>query len=201
MTDSPFNIQGPPELVRCKPGTVLAVRTSGFAGTWIRIGAALRGIPNLDNHIVVVHHVDSNGIVWGLEGKPGGVGWVNCANYFAGANGKYVVSNWRQPLTPSQRTNICAVTATMLKTPYDWTAIEQDAIDDLHLPELWGEKWNGQTPGHVVCSSLAAWAYHDVVAAGPYDDAFTGVKGGVLGRLPHIQPGDWTKWAIEKNYN
>lgn len=210
MTNTPeipqrtFNLQGPPELVRCKIGTVLAVRTGGLAGWWIRFGAAWRNLPNLDNHIVIVHHVDSSGTVWGIEGQPGGVGWVDCANYFYGVNGSYVVSNWRQPLSLQERSSVAKICESMLHVAYDWPAIAADALNDLRLPATWAvrdDKWGSQAPGHVVCSSLAAWAYWKSGIPGPYDKPASGISGGVLNELPLIQPGDWTNWAYQNRYS
>lgn len=69
-----------------KPADVLVVRTSGFAADMIRLGAALTGKPNLDNHVAVMHHWDGE-VPWGLEGKPGGVGWVDLRGCRAGGTG------------------------------------------------------------------------------------------------------------------
>lgn len=201
-----FQIQGPPELARCQPATVLAVRTQGFAGTWIRIGAALRGIPNLDNHIIGVDHVDKAGIVWGIEGRPGGVGDRDCADYFRGTDAKYVVSNWRQPLTPLQRAGITATMRKLKGTGYDWNEIIGDGAMDLHLPgiaELFtrDEDWSKRVPMHLVCSTTMAYAYYANKAPSPADKVIAGVQGGVIKSMPLIQPGDWTAWSLENGYN
>lgn len=173
-----------------QPGDVCAVRTSGAAGWWIRLGSALRGQPNFDNHIVVVDHADAHGTLWGIEGRPGGVGWVDVAGYFAGVNGTYAVTNVHQPKTDAQRQAVCKVMRAMIGTPYDWEAIEQDGFEDLHLPELWGEKWDGLTPGHVVCSSVAAWAYHVATLSAPK-----------TADMRHTEPSDWTEFCLEAHYN
>ena len=61
--------------VSLQPGDVILVRTGGLAATMIRFGAALRGAPNLNNHVAVAHHLDAHGTLWCVEGSPGGAGW------------------------------------------------------------------------------------------------------------------------------
>jgi len=57
-------------MIGLRPGTVLVTRSGGFAGTMIRFGAALRGKPNLQNHVAVAHHTDVHGTLWCIEGRP-----------------------------------------------------------------------------------------------------------------------------------
>lgn len=173
-----------------QPADVVAVRTGGAAAWWIRFGSALRNQPNLDNHIVVVHHRDASGTLWGIEGRPGGVGWVDVSVYYSGVWGSYALSNIRQPKSASQRDGVCKTAEAMLHTPYDWPGIAEDALEDLHLPELWAEKWNGTTPGHVVCSSLASWAYSQYKLAAPK-----------TADPRHIEPSDWAEFIIAGGYN
>src|SRR5512146_551060 len=177
-------------LANLKQGDVCVVRTSGWAGWWIRLGSALRGQPNLDNHVVVVDHRDAHGTVWGIEGRPGGVGWVDVAQYFTMPNAAYMTTNIRQPKTAEQRRGISTFMKSMLGTRYDWEAIEQDGFQDLHLPQLWGEKWNGVTPGHVVCSSVAVWAYKKNLLDYPKTTD-----------LRHIEPSDWTVFCLDNSYD
>jgi hypothetical protein len=168
------------------PGTVLVVRSAGFAGWWIRFGAALRGHPNLQNHVAVVHHADPAGTLWCIEGRPGGVGWRDATAYLAS---RWTISNSGQPLTPVQRGGICKVMEALLGTPYDWQAIVADGAASLgwKLPG-WDAKWtDGQVAGHVVCSSAAAYAYHAAKAAHP---------GGDRGCLP----AGWTQWIITRGW-
>jgi hypothetical protein len=177
-----------PDLLQ--PGDVVVVRTGGWEAGLIRFGSALRGQPNLDNHVAVVHHKDSSGTLWGIEGRPGGVGWVDVAVYFTGARGQYTLTNALQPKTAVQRDVVAATCEAMLHTPYDWPAIAQDALQDLHLPELWAAKWNGTTPGHVVCSSLASWAHRKAALAAP---ATTDAR--------HVEPSDWAQFIIERGWS
>lgn len=168
-----------PEL---KPGTVLVTRSSGFAGWWIRLGAALRNKPNLGNHCAVVHHTDAQGTLWVIEGKPGGVGWRDARGYLAS---RWTMDNSAQPLTGTQRAAIARQMEMLIGTSYDWESIAADALSDLgmKLPG-WDAKWkDGEVAGQVVCSSAAAYAYGK--AGAPHPDGDRG-----------CQPSDWSQWII-----
>lgn len=168
------------------PGDVLAVRTGGFDSWWIRFGASVKGLPNLENHIAVLHHQDPGGIWWAIEGRPGGVGWVNAAEYL---NSPWTVTNRNQEKDGTARSTVCAIIEALLHTPYDWPAIAADAMTDLHLPTLWTESWGGtEPPGHVVCSSLASWAYRRARLSYPQLN------------VTITQPGDWTQFIISNRY-
>jgi hypothetical protein len=163
-------------------GDVIAVRTGGWAAALIRTGEFLRGIDDDDNHIAVMHHWN-NDVPWGLEGRPGGVGWVDLRVYLGS---KWTVTNAAQPKTPAQRQGIAADAEAMLRCGYDYTGIFGDACIDLGLPELWPLDWHGKgSPGHVVCSSYAAYLYVKRKLAAP--------EPGVNDRW--WQPGDWRGWA------
>lgn len=169
-----------------QPGDVLCVRSHGLADELIRFGAALENKPNLENHIAIVHH--KNGDTWRvIEAKPGGVAWRDATSYL---NNHWTLSNVGQPKTLGQRALVCTVVEQMLGTGYDWKGIAQDGLNDLHIPDVWAEKWHNQTPDHVVCSSLAAWAYGkaDLARPTPQDPA-------------HCQPADWTEWILLNGYN
>ena len=175
-------------VLSCQPGDVVAVRTGGWEAAWIRFGAAIRGLPNLDNHVVVAHHVDKAGTLWGIEGRPGGVGWVDMARYLKGPLSGYAVANWEQPKTTVQRQAVCQTMELILKMGYDWRAIVEDGLDDLHIPDPWQEKWkDGTVPGHVVCSSAAmvGYAKAGLPRPDPADPA-------------HVQPGDWTEFTLNR---
>jgi hypothetical protein len=175
------------------PGDVLVVRTPGFAARMIRFGAGLRGLPDLDNHVAVMHHRDpTTGAWWCIQGQPGGVGWCEATGYL---QDKYTITNWRQDKTDSQRFAVCKIVEALLHTPYDWPAIAADAMDDLRLPELWSERWQGKAPGHVVCSSLAAWAYWKAGLANPATDKLDPSED-----LSRVQPADWEAWITARQY-
>jgi hypothetical protein len=151
-----------------QPGDVLVIRTGGIAAAMIRLGAALRGHPNLSNHVCVVHHANANGVTWAIEGRPGGVGWVDAGRYLAST---WTLDNRAQPKTDAQRQAVCTTMEGLLGDAYAWDAIAADALDDLglHLPG-WDPSWHGTVAGQVVCSSAAQYAYAKAGLARPPGD-------------------------------
>lgn len=165
------------------PGDVLAVRGGGIAATMIRFGAAILGRPNISNHIAVAHHADARGTLWGIEGRPGGVGWADCSLYLGSP---FTLANDGQPKTLDQRKKICDTMSALLGTPYDWEAIVADGMADLGMRVPgWDPSWHGTVPGHVVCSSSAAYAYAAAGLACPAGD-----------RL--VQPADWDAFILAR---
>jgi cell wall-associated NlpC family hydrolase len=91
----------------------------------------------------------------------------------------------------AQRKQIADVVQGLLGTPYDWGGIVADAMEAIHAPDLWAQNWHGQgAPGHVVCSSLACWAYEHVGLPRPtYHEArFT-------------TPADWEQFIVTGGFN
>jgi hypothetical protein len=147
------------------PGDVLVVRTpaGGFwarvASVLIRLGAGLELKPNQVDHVAIVHHVDADGVTWVVEGRPGGVGWAVASEY----DNPYLVTNADESKTDAQRQRICELARGLLGVAYDWTAIAVDGLEALHLTHLWGDdSWGPKPPAHVVCSTLADYAYTEV---------------------------------------
>lgn len=160
-------------------GDVLAVNTgNAITSELIRLGEAIEGKPNLANHVVIVHHQDAKGTWWGIEGRPGGVGYVDMAKYLSTSLVKYADSNAAEPRTTDQRATIAKAAVGMLGVGYDWVGgIASDALDAFRLRDLAGllDHWWGWKdpanpalrPAHVVCSSLAAWVYRNLGLACP----------------------------------
>lgn len=171
-------------------GDVLAIRTPDVAGKIIRFGAGLADGSTLANHIAILHH-QSDGRWWAIEGRPGGVGWADATAYL---ESPFTISNQHQGKEALWQ-KVCDITESALHTPYDWPAIAADALNDLHLPVLWGERQDGVTPGHVVCSSLAAWAYAKAGLACPVEKSFIGASS-----QAYVQPSDWVKFIIDNHY-
>lgn len=169
-----------------KPGDILAVRGTAWTSRMIRLGAALRDTPDLSNHIAIVHHLDGNGTLWCLEGRPGGVGWRDAKAYLSS---RWTLTNAEQPKTEAQRQAVCKTAEAMIGTAYDWSAIAEDAAAALGLKRIWAEKESGQVPGHVVCSSLAAYAYDKAGLAAPFPMDFR-----------HVTPGDWDGFIVTRGW-
>lgn len=156
-------------LTTLNPGDVVAVDTgNALQDDLIRLGALLDHEPAPANHVVIVHHRDQAGTLWGIEGRPGGVGYVDMAKYLHGPLAKYANSNTALPRTYQQSESVCNLAESMFGTPYDlFGGITADALLALHgkdlaklLDKWWG--WHDGTtlrPAHVVCSSLAQWVY------------------------------------------
>jgi hypothetical protein len=170
-----------------QPGDVIAVRTSGFGGFAIRLGAALTGKPNLQNHIAIVHHTDKAGTLWCIEGRPGGVGWADATRYISSP---WTVSNSLQAKSPDQRKLVCDGAVALIGKGYDWEAIAADAAADLDLSGIWRPQFGKSVPGHVVCSSLAEWLYMKALLDCPAP------RHGAR----EIQPADWTEFFVMKGW-
>jgi len=152
-----------------KPGDVLAVRGGGLAAGLIRVGEEMSGKPGLDNHVAIMHHWQG-GVPWGLEGRPGGVGWADLRGYAASP---YTVSNCAQP----GRTG--AVRA----------QLADDTLRAFRMDDLFSQTVDGVVPGHVVCSSFAAFLYKLYGWDHP----------GVPDRA--CEPADWTAFALDHGWN
>jgi len=168
------------------PADILCTRSASLPGELIRIGEELSGKVGMDNHVAVMHHWDGD-VPWGLEGRPGGVGWRDLRPYIASP---YTINNCLQPdRTPGQRMKVAARAQAMLATAYDWMSIADDALRAFGMADLWAKDWHGQAPGHVVCSSLAAYLYEAEGWARPE----------VAGR--DTEPGDWAEFCLAGRYS
>jgi hypothetical protein len=163
------------------PGTVVAVQTPGWEAYWIRLGAAIHDQPDNSNHIAVVHHTDAKGTIWGIEGRPGGVGQVDMTGYLAS---RWTLTNEAQPMTPEQGLAVAKTCEAMLGTEYDWEAIAADGLADL---DLWAPRL-GVVHGETVCSALAEYAYDKAGLPRP------------LGQERLVQPSDWDAWILTRGW-
>jgi hypothetical protein len=173
--------------LQVQPADVLAVATkTGLSTKLIDIGEILRGKIGLNNHVVVVHH-QTNGVWWGLEGKPGGVGWADLTNYLRDPR---TTSNVHQPKELADRSWVVTQAEVMLGRAYDWDAIMTDTLMSLGIHNLFSEDWHGTgVPGHVVCSSFAAYLYSVRKMPRP---------SGGGGRF--IMPADWTDFNLNRRW-
>jgi cell wall-associated NlpC family hydrolase len=169
------------------PGDLLLTRDSRWWARLIRAGAGLRDQPDSWNHVIVASHTDEAGTFWGVEGRPGGVGWVDLAPWLVD---RWTLTNADQPKTEAQRAQVVAVAQGMLGTPYDWAGIVQDAMIAVDAPQLWRLRdFDGRTPAHVVCSSLAAWTYNKA-----------GLPRPPVPRARDVTPADWAAFILTRGW-
>lgn len=185
-------------MIEVKPGDVLLVRNRGTAvGTrlarWgIKLGAWLERKPTTWTHVIVAHHVDEAGVFWGVQGQPGTVGWVDLKPYLADP---VTLTNRGQLKTAAQRDDVYAAMLPLVgQARYDWGVIAADAAIALgaarHVEPLWNmlDTWGPGVPGHVVCSSLADYAYERAGLESPAADRF-------------CLPADWARLIQERNWS
>jgi hypothetical protein len=170
-----------------KPGDIVVVsQGKGWTSRLIRIGSALRGQANAANHVAIMHHYTGQ-VPWGVEGRPGGVGWVDMRKYLSN---KRIVTNAAQPKSDAQRATLGIACEAILGKPYDWSAIFTDALDSIGLKDLWNKDWDKQgVPGHVVCSSAAALVYKQCELAHPN-----------IGHERYVSPGDWAGFCYDEGW-
>ena len=183
-------------MIEAAPGDVLAVWTgNSLAQILIRAGEALRGLPAIANHVIVVTHQDTQKRWIGIQGQPGGVGPVDCTRVLSSSLTR---SNNQQPRDLAKTPQFLASCARSLGIAYDWVGIAEDTLNALHATDLsaaidplwrWPSK-NGQLPGHVVCSSLAAMLYETVGWTHPD-----------LGTERVCEPADWWQWSDQHQWD
>lgn len=172
-------------------GDVLVTRE----GPWyvsgaIRVGAWLMKLPAFTNHAIIVHHQDEQGTMWGIEGRPGGVGWRDLT---VPLSGTLTNANNLQPKTDEQRFLIAYAAEALFATPYDWMAIAEHTKEALRLWSATGgiREWkDGEVPAHVVCSSFADWAYEQVHLPNPGGDKLTRMT----------TPAHWDRFMMRKEW-
>ena len=176
---------GSPAQWRIGRGDIIVIQGTSLTSKLIEAGEVIAGLPPY-SHVAGFDHFDSNGTPWGLEGKPGGVGWADLTRYLADPR---TLTNFAQPKTPEQRAHLCDLNKSMIGTEYAWvTGILADTYRDLGGPDLWKpDPATGVVPCHVVCSSYYAYTYARIGLASPRPQDWA-----------TTEPGDWAKF-IEDN--
>jgi hypothetical protein len=171
-----------------QPADLLVVRLGGIWSEVIRLGEHMAGLPDDDNHVAVMHHCDGE-VPWGLEGRPGGVGWVDLRGYLKTPR---LVNNCGQPgRDQAARYKVAEQAKTMIGTAYDWQAIGDDVLRAFRMPQLFARHFTaGKSAGAVICSSLAEFLYETAGWDHPVS--------------PHdrdIEPADWEAFSQLHGYN
>lgn len=154
----------------------------------IRLGAVLMGLPAFVNHVIIVHHMDERGSWQGIEGRPGGVGWVDLKERLGSP---LTNANVLQPKTDAQRYLIATAAEALVNVPYDWATIAEHTAVALRLRRQAVREWpEDEVPGHVVCSSYADWAYEKVGLSNP----------GGLSMTRMTTPAHWDRFITRKEW-
>ena len=170
------------------PADVVVLRGVSWTAKLIGIGSVWRGLDPA-SHVAVVHHQDLAGRWWGIEGRPGGVGWVDMTRYLRDPK---ALCNHAQPKTAAARADVSALMVKLLGTDYDWAeGIARDAFLDLDMPGQWrrSDPVTGLLPAHVVCSSLAAYGYDRTGLPAPHR------PGEGVAQWRDVEPSDWRAWT------
>lgn len=179
-------------------GDIIVVQGTSVEAKLIEAGEVIAGLPPY-SHVAGFDHWDANGTPWGLEGRPGGVGWADVSRYLADPR---TLTNVAQPKTPSQRAVLCKLNQAMIGTAYAWlSGIMADAGRDLGgslasiYRDLGGDGlWKPDpvtkiVPGHVVCSSYYAYTYARMSLASPRPQDWA-----------TTEPGDWAAFIESKGW-
>ncbi len=176
-----------------KPGDVIVVPQGNF---WLRlligIGEGLRGHSfkySKYGHVIVVHHVDEIGRLWGVEATPTGVGWRILDTF----DGHFGLSNAEQPKTCAQRDRIVALLGKAVGSRYDYSAYIRLALEAIGITPQWtwlNEYSDTEVPPSWVCSALADWEYEQIGLANP--------GGGSITRF--TTPDEWAKFIDKKEW-
>lgn len=171
-------------------GDVMVTRNN-YPGSWfVRMGQRILGKSPLVDHVIIIHHIDAAGVLWGIQGQPGGVGWVEIEKF---RSDPFANANVEQPKNTYQRTRIVELSEGMLGTEYDWVGIVLDGMHAIGASILWRARdWKtGLVPAHVVCSSFADYIYEVVQLPNPGRDENT--RG--------TMPGDWDDFIVKKGWD
>jgi hypothetical protein len=135
-------------------------------------------------HIIVVSHRDAEGRLWGIEGRPGGIGWVEMDK----RAGHWGVSNVDQPKSADQRDKIVNVMKSLIGSRYDYAAYIILALDAVGISQKWTDYTGQDVPVQFVCSAVAGYVYEDVGLDNP----------GGMEITRFTVPAQWARFIDEK---
>lgn len=173
-----------------KPGDVVITEM----GIWIVriliwIQAVLTGHAKYgkSGHIIVVSHRDTEDRLWGIEGRPGGVGWVNMDK----RNGKWGLSNVDQPKSDEDRYVIVETMKQLIGTRYDYLAYLDLALATIGITPQWTDFVGNDVPEHVICSAVSDYVYETRGLPNPGGKEIT----------RYTTPANWAEFIDKKAWN
>lgn len=172
-----------------KPGDVVIVEMGIWIIRWlIWLHAAITGrLPySKGGHIIVVSHRDDEGRLWGIEGRPGGIGWTLLDD----RADSWGLSNAEQPKTDEDRQFIVNTMQQLLGTRYDYEAYLAIALTTLGITHRWTD-FNGEDiPVSFICSAVADWVYEECGLPSP----------GGMTETRFVTPPMWMSFVIKKEW-
>lgn len=174
---------------KLQPGDVVIVEMGIWiirALIWIQAVVSGKAKYRKGGHVIVVSHRDAQGRLWGIEGRPGGIGWADLTK----RDGKWGVSNVLQPKTDAQRLQIVQVMKQLLGLKYDYGAYIAIALNTVGISTDWTDYKGENVPPHFICSAVADYVYEDVGLENP--------GGFKITRL--TTPAEWCEFIVESKW-
>jgi hypothetical protein len=172
-----------------QPGDVVIVKMGIWivrVMIWIQATFTGRSKYREAGHIIVVSHRDNEGRLWGIEGRPGGIGWANLDK----RNGEWGLSNVEQPKTAEARIKLVDSMKALLGTKYDYPAYLKLAMDMVGISPRWTD-WNDKdVPTSYICSAVADQIYENEGLANP----------GGLRITRFTTPAEWAEFIDTKGW-
>lgn len=149
------------DITKLKPGDVVVVKMGGWflrALIWVQAFITMRSLKYVNyGHVIVVDHLDAEGRLWGIEARPGGIGWSDLDK----RSGQYGISNSDQPKTDLVRAKLTQVMQQLLGTRYDYTAYLEIALQTLGITPQWTDFQGNDVPVQFICSAVADYVYEE----------------------------------------
>jgi hypothetical protein len=172
-----------------KPGDVVIVEMGIWivrALIWIQALFSGNFKYRQNGHVIVVSHRDEEGRLWGIEGRPGGVGWALMDK----RAGEYGLSNVEQPKSDDDRYYIVETMKSLLGTHYDYLAYLDIALETIGITPQWTDFQGNDVPPHFICSAVADYVYEVRGLANP----------GGMEITRHTTPAQWARFIAEKGW-
>lgn len=154
------------DIATLKPGDVVIVEMGSWylrAMIWIQAVFTGRAKYRRDGHVIVVSHKDDAGRLWGIEARPGGIGWADLTY----RSGQYGLSNAEQPKSDDDRYVIVETMKSLLGSKYDYLAYVTLALQMVGVNENWQDYKGDKVPAHFICSAVADYVYEERKLANP----------------------------------
>jgi len=130
---------------------------------WIQAVLSGRSKYRQSGHVIVVSHRDNEGRLWGIEGRPGGIGWADLDK----RNGKWGISNHDQPKDAEVKVKVVQAMVALLGTKYDYPAYLKIAMDTVGITPYWTDWNDNDVPTSYICSAVADQIYEQYCLPNP----------------------------------